>query len=239
MRLLLVEDHQAMREMMSAHLRQAGFVTDAVGRGDEAIAAASIGLYDAVILDLGLPDLDGLAVLRHLRTGSMPHVPVLVLTARDAVGDRVSGLDAGADDYLLKPFDLDEFDARLRSVLRRPGVRRDPVLRLGLLTFDAEAREARVGDVALDLTRRELSLLEELIRAGGRTVVRDTLEDRLYGLSEAVTGNALEATVSRLRRRLAQGGAAVAIDTIRGIGYRMVARGAGPAPRRPDTAPVP
>ena len=239
MRLLLVEDHQAMREMMSAHLRQAGFVTDAVGRGDDAIAAASIGLYDAVILDLGLPDLDGLAVLRHLRTGHRPDVPVLVLTARDAVGDRVSGLDAGADDYLLKPFDLAEFDARLRSVLRRPGVRRDPVLRLGRLTFDAEAREARVGDVALDLTRRELSLLAELMRANGRTVVRDTLEDRLYGLSEVVTANALEATVSRLRRRLAQGGAAVAIDTIRGIGYRMVARDAAPAPPGPDIAMLP
>ncbi len=226
MRLLLVEDHQAMREMMMAHLRGAGFVTDAVGRGDEAIAAASTSLYDAVILDLGLPDMDGLAVLRHLRTGALSDVPVLVLTARDTIGDRVGGLDAGADDYLLKPFDLDEFDARLRSVLRRPGLRRDPMLRLGVLTFDTEAREARIGNAVLDLTRRELSLLEELIRAVGRTVVRDTLEDRLYGLSEVVTGNALEAAVSRLRRRLAQGGAEIAIETIRGIGYRMVSRDA-------------
>jgi two-component system response regulator QseB len=226
MRLLLVEDHQAMREMMTAHLRGAGFVTDAVGRGDEAIAAASTSLYDAVILDLGLPDMDGLAVLRHLRTGALSDVPVLVLTARDTIGDRVGGLDAGADDYLLKPFDLDEFDARLRSVLRRPGLRRDPMLRLGVLTFDTEAREARIGNAVLDLTRRELSLLEELIRAVGRTVVRDTLEDRLYGLSEVVTGNALEAAVSRLRRRLAQGGAEIAIETIRGIGYRMVSRDA-------------
>lgn len=220
-----------MREMMTAHLREGGFVTDAVGRGDEAIAAVSTSLYDAVILDLGLPDIDGLTVLRHLRSGDAPNVPVLVLTARDSVGDRVQGLDAGADDYLLKPFDLDEFDARVRSLLRRPGQRRDPMLRLGPIAYDTEAREARIGDVLLDLTRRELSLLEELIRAGGRTVVRDRLEDRLYGAPETVTGNALEATVSRLRRRLAQaGGPEVAIETIRGIGYRLATSPSAPPP---------
>ncbi|WP_428395369.1 response regulator transcription factor [Lichenicoccus sp.] len=227
MRLLLVEDHAGMRETMAGHLRQSGFVTDCVGCGDEAIAAAAASLYDAVILDLGLPDLDGMTVLRHLRAGESPDVPVLVLTARDAVSDRVRGLDAGADDYLLKPFDLGEFDARLRSILRRPGLRRDPVLRLGDLAFDTEAREARIGDIVLDLTRREISLLEELIRAAGRTVVRDTLEDRLWGLAEPVSGNALEAAVSRLRRRLAQGAPDLAIETIRGIGYRLVRRGPG------------
>ena len=239
MRVLLVEDHPAMREMMTAHLREAGFVTDAVGRGDEAVAATSANLYDAVILDLGLPDLDGLAVLQQLRAGHAANVPVLVLTARDSVGDRVHGLDAGADDYLLKPFDLDEFDARLRSLLRRPGQRRDPMLRFGPLVFDTEAREARIGDGPLDLSRRELSLLEELIRAEGRTVVRDTLEDRLYGLNETVSGNALEAIVSRLRRHLAEAcnpaaGRApepeIAIETIRGIGYRLVKRMPAPSP---------
>jgi len=231
MRVLLVEDHPAMREMMTAHLREGGFVTDAVGRGDEAIAAVSTSLYDAVILDLGLPDIDGLAVLRQLRRGDAPNVPVLVLTARDSVGDRVHGLDAGADDYLLKPFDLDEFDARIRSLLRRPGQRRDTLLRLGSITFDLEAREARSGDVLLDLTRRELSLLEELLRAEGRTVVRDKLEDRLYGAPETVSANALEATVSRLRRRLAQvDGSTIAIETIRGIGYRLTELSSSPSP---------
>lgn len=220
-----------MREMMTAHLREGGFVTDAVGRGDEAIAAVSTSLYDAVILDLGLPDIDGLAVLRQLRRGDAPNVPVLVLTARDSVGDRVHGLDAGADDYLLKPFDLDEFDARIRSLLRRPGQRRDTLLRLGSITFDLEAREARSGDVLLDLTRRELSLLEELLRAEGRTVVRDKLEDRLYGAPETVSANALEATVSRLRRRLAQvDGSTIAIETIRGIGYRLTELSSSPSP---------
>ena len=210
---------------MTAHLRGGGFVTDAVARGDEAIAAASTSVYDAVVLDLGLPDLDGIAVLRALRSGAAADVPVLVLTARDAIGDRVQGLDAGADDYLLKPFDLSEFDARLRSVLRRPGLRRTPVLDLGILTFNTEAREARIRGIPLELSRRELSLLEELVRAVGRTVVRDTLDDRLYGLSDVVSGNALEAAVSRLRRHLAKaGGDDIGIETIRGIGYRLVVR---------------
>ncbi len=236
MRILLVEDHPALREMMTAHLREAGFVTDAVGRGGEAIAAAARDRYDAVVLDLGLPDLDGLAVLRSLRGGSGADVPVLVLTARDSVGDRVHGLDAGADDYLLKPFDLDEFDARLRSILRRPGRRQDPVLRLGALAFDTGAREARIGEALLELTRRELLLLEELMRSLGRTAVRDRLEERLYGMSEAVSGNALEAAVSRLRRHLAQAGEArpedgseFVIETVRGIGYRLVLRRPKPA----------
>ncbi|WP_428375004.1 response regulator transcription factor [Lichenicoccus sp.] len=225
MRVLLVEDHRALREMMAAHLRGGGFVTDAVARGDEALAAASTSAYDAIILDLGLPDLDGITVLRALRSGPAADVPVLVLTARDAIDDRVQGLDAGADDYLLKPFDLNEFDARLRSVLRRPGLRRTPVLDLGILTFDTEAREARIRGVLLDLSRRELSLLEELARGVGRTVVRDTLEDRLYGLSDVVSGNALEAAVSRLRRHLLRaGGDDIAVETIRGIGYRLVVR---------------
>ena len=224
MRLLLVEDHAAMREMLTAHLRRAGFAIDGVGRGDAAIEAADAGRYDAVVLDLGLPDRDGLDVLRHLRRGDGAGVPVLVLTARDQVADRVRGLDAGADDYLLKPFDLDEFDARLRAVLRRPATRRDPVLRLGDLAVDTVAREARIRDILLDLTRRELSLLEELIRSAGRTVVRDALEERLWGSGEPVSGNALEAAVSRLRRRLAQAGSGCAVETIRGIGYRLAHR---------------
>ena len=224
MRVLLVEDHASLREMMAAHLRQSGFVPDSVGRGDEAIAAASGAVYDIVVLDLGLPDLDGLDVLRTLRADIAPDVPVLVLTARDHVSDRVSGLDAGADDYLLKPFDLAEFDARLRSVLRRPALRRDPVLRIGDLAFDIQAREARVDGRALDLTRREIALLDELIRAAGRTMVRDALEDRLWGLNEPVSGNALEAIVSRLRRRLSQAGSRCVVETIRGIGYRLAIR---------------
>jgi len=230
---LLVEDHPALREMMHGHLGLSGFAADAVGRGDEAIAAISAVPYDAVVLDLGLPDMDGLMVLHSLRSSAAPDVPVLILTARDALSDRVGGLDAGADDYLLKPFDLEEFDARLRSILRRTGTRREPILRLGHLAFDTEAREARIGVFVLDLTRREISLLEALACAGGRTIVRDALEDRLYGLSEPVSGNALEAVVSRLRRRLAFGadgtGSGLVIETVRGIGYRLVVREGIPA----------
>ena len=228
MRLLLVEDHHALRDMLAAHLRACGFLADAAGRGDAAIALLAAGAYDAVVLDLGLPDRDGLEVLAHLRGVAQCAVPVLVLTARDGIGDRVGGLDAGADDYLLKPFDLDEFDARLRALLRRGRLHdlhpaQPRLLRLGDLVLDAEAREARVGGATLDLTRRELSLLEELMRAGGRTVVRDALEERLWGLGETAHGNALEAAVSRLRRRLAHGGSAASLETIRGIGYRLAA----------------
>ncbi len=222
-RVLLVEDHRAMREMISAHLRERGFAVDPVACGEEALAATETAAYDAVILDLGLPDIDGLVVLRRLRGGRSPDLPALILTARDSIENRVGGLDAGADDYILKPFDLAELDARLRAVLRRPGARREPVQVFADVRFDTASRVASVAGGDLDLTRREVSLLEELIRAAGRIVVKDALEDRLYGFDDDVTGNALEATVSRLRRKLATAQSAVQIEATRGIGYRIVA----------------
>ncbi len=223
MRVLLVEDHAELRDMLAAHLRQAGFAADAVCCGFDALAAVEAAPYDAVILDLGLPDLDGVEVLRQLRAGPATSLPILVLTARHAVGDRVQGLDAGADDYLVKPFDMLELDARLRSITRRTERRPDtaPAVRFGDLSLDPLTREALVGDGELALTRREVALLEELLRGGGHTLVRDVLEDRLYGFAEVFTGNALEATVSRLRRRLAAAGSAVTVETVRGIGYRL------------------
>ncbi len=223
MRVLLVEDHRTMREIIAGHLKTRGFAVDAVQRGDEALAAMAVAEYDAVILDLGLPDMDGMEVLRRLRHGGADP-PALILTARDSVRDRVSGLDAGADDYILKPFDLDELEARLRAVLRRPGVRRDAVHRYGDLTFDPACRAGAVGGTALELTRREASVLEELIRAAGRIVVKDALEDRLYGFDDDVSGNALEASVSRLRRKLAAARSAVGLHAARGIGYRLQLR---------------
>jgi len=223
MRVLLVEDHGAMREMIAAHLRERGFAVDPVACGEDALAATATAAYDAVILDLGLPDMDGMAVLRRLRGGRHPDVPALILTARDSVEARVGGLDAGADDYILKPFDLAELDARLRAVLRRPGARREPVHLFGDLRFDTASRTASAAGTDLDLTRREASLLEELIRAAGRIVVKDALEDRLYGFDDDVSGNALEATVSRLRRKLASTGSMVQVEATRGIGYRLVA----------------
>lgn len=221
MRVLVVEDHRAMRGMISGHLRECGFAVDAVERGADALAATSAVDYDAVILDLGLPDMDGLEVLRGLRERGSAELPALILTARDHVEDRIEGLNAGADDYILKPFDLAELEARLRAVLRRPGPRAEVVYSFGDLTFDPASRWAAVGDVALELTRREASVLEELIRAAGRIVVKDALEDRLYGFDDVTSGNALEAAVSRLRRKLAEAKSAVRIAASRGIGYSL------------------
>ena len=222
MRVLLAEDHDELREMLQCHLRQVGFAADAVSCGEDALAAVAAAAYDVVILDLGLPDLDGLEVLRRMRAGAAATVPILVLTARQSVGDRVEGLDAGADDYLSKPFDMLELDARLRSIIRRTGRRPDRVLRFGDLCFDPSSREARIGNAILALTRREATLLEELVRGAGHTLVRDALADRIYGFDDVFTGNALEAAVSRLRRRLSLAGSLVAVETVRGIGYRLV-----------------
>jgi len=147
--------------------------------------------------------------------------PILILTARDAVEHRIAGLDEGADDYILKPFDLAEFEARLRAVLRRPGARATPLSSFGDLSFDSNRSAARVGDRSIELTRREATLCEELIRHGERIAVRDALAERLYGDDGDVSANALEATVSRLRRKVASLGSTVTIETMRGIGYRL------------------
>ncbi len=221
MRVLLVEDHPTMRGLISDHLRKRGFAVDMAPSGDEALAAVRVAVYDAVILDLGLPDMDGMDVLRRLRTERQPHVPALILTARDSIEARVGGLDAGADDYILKPFDLAELEARLRAVLRRPGPRSAALFRFGDLTFDPGARSAAVAERSLELARREACLLEELLLAEGRVVVRDVLEERLYGFDDEVSANALEASVSRLRRKLVAAGSLVGVEVARGIGYRL------------------
>jgi two-component system response regulator QseB len=223
MRVLLLEDHAALREMIGDHLAQRGFAVDAFVRGEEAIAAVAVASYDAIILDLGLPDVDGMEVLATIRARSQGALPAVIVTARDAIEDRVRGLNGGADDYLVKPFALDELEARLRAVLRRPGPRTEVVYTCGGLTFDVASRVAAVAQAVLDLSRRESALLEELLRARGRVVIKDVLEERLYGFDQAVTRNAIEATVSRLRRSLAECGAGVRIETKRGIGYRLVA----------------
>jgi DNA-binding response OmpR family regulator len=221
MRVLLVEDHESLRSMIAAHLRQRGFSVDPAETGEQALTAANSTAYGAMILDLGLPDMDGLDVLRAIRANPRHDMPTLILTARDRVEQRVSGLDAGADDYILKPFDLTELEARLRAVLRRPGQRLQPVHVFHDLSFDTASRAARCGAANIDLTPREATLFEELIRNGNAIVVRDLLAERLYGMDEDVTGNALEATVSRLRRKLSASGSGVRIETLRGIGYRL------------------
>jgi two-component system OmpR family response regulator len=209
--------------MLAAHLRERGFTVDAARTAAQAMQAFEAANYDALILDLGLPDGDGMDILRTLRgrAGGMP--PALILTARDSVAHRVAGLNAGADDYILKPFELTEVEARLRAVLRRPGARDNTRHAYADISFDTASRDARIGDRSLDLTRREAALFEELLRNGERPTVRDTLADRLYGIDDDVSPNALEATVSRVRRKLAAGGAIVRIETLRGIGYRLAA----------------
>ena len=220
MRILLVEDHQALRRMTTDHLVAHGFVVDAVGSVEAARAALDIARYDAMILDLGLPDGSGVELLKAPRRGR-PSPPALILTARDGVAERIAGLNAGADDYMVKPFDLAELEARLRAVLRRPGPRTDIQICLGRLVFDTVSREAKVDGQAIPLRRRETLLLEALISAAGRIVVRDALEERLYGYDQMVTTNALEASVSRLRKGLDDAGAGVRIETRRGIGYLL------------------
>ena len=217
MRILLVEDHQALRSLTADYLVEKGFVVDDVASIEAAQAALRGTAYDAMIVDLGLPDGDG----RTLLAGPGRSTPALILTARDSLTDRIEGLNAGADDYLVKPFDLDELQARLRAVLRRPGARNEIVLTLGQLAFDTHAREASVAGQPLALRRRETLLLEALLSARGRIVVRDVLDERLYGYDEAVTPNALEASVSRLRRALGAADAGVVLEARRGIGYLL------------------
>ena len=226
MRILLVEDHQAIREMIADHLRERGFAIDAVDRAERALAGARIAPVDAVVLDLGLPDMDGMQLLSELRA-LQPQVPAVIVTARDGMEERLLGLNSGADDYIVKPFNLLELEARLRAVLRRVGTRRETRYTFGEITFDTVSREATVLGKPLDLTRREAALLEELLRVPGQVITKDRLEDRLYALEDAGSANALEAAVSRLRRKLAGAHATVSIETKWGIGYRLVE---GPVP---------
>jgi DNA-binding response OmpR family regulator len=210
-----------MRDMIANYFRDRGFAADAVGRGEDALAAAATVAYDAVIIDLGLPDVDGMEVLRRLRSEVGIDVPALIVTARDSVRDRISGLDAGADDYVLKPFDITELEARLRAVLRRPGSREELFRLYGDVRFDPASRTASIAGTPLGLTRREVAVLETLVSASGRTVVKDMLEDQLYGFDQSVSGNAVEAAISRLRRKLAAAGSNVRVEAVRGIGYRL------------------
>ena len=211
-----------MREMISDHLIERGFTVDAVGCAEDAHAALAVAPYDALVLDLGLPDGDGMELLREARTRTARQLPALIITARDALDDRARGLNAGADDYIVKPFELVELEARLRAVLRRPGIRDDIVLTFGPLALDTVSREASVRGAVLDFSRRETALLEELLRAAGRIVVKDMLADRLYALDRSVTDNAIEVIVSRVRKKLTAAHTCVRIDTKRGVGYRLL-----------------
>lgn len=221
MKLLIVEDHQELSGLLSRHLERMGFAVDAVSTGRKALHALAVGDYDAVLLDLGLPDMDGMEVLAACQKHGK-RLPCILLTARDALDSRLAGLNGGADDYVLKPFEMSELEARLRAVLRRAqGVERQQ-LSLGNVVFETESRFATVNGRQVDLLRREAMLLEEMLKVWPRITVKERLEEHLYASRESVTLNAVEALVSRLRRKLREGGANVQIDTVRGIGYRMV-----------------
>lgn len=220
MRLLVIEDTERLAELMRAGLHREGFTVDVCATCDEAGAALKTARYDAVVLDLMLPDGDGIDFLRRLRQGG-DATPVIIVTARERLQDRVGGLNAGADDYLVKPFALEELVARIRALLRRPGAALGVVLSAGNLAFDTIAREATVDGGPMPLSRREAALLELLLRRSGRVVPKEVIEESLCGYDEELSGNAVEVYVHRLRKRLAEHGATVAVHTLRGIGYLL------------------
>ncbi|MEW6252596.1 MAG: response regulator transcription factor [Planctomycetota bacterium] len=214
MRILLVEDDRLLGDGLAAGLNQAGYAVEWLRDGEAAVAALSAESFAAVVLDLGLPRRDGLSVLQWLR-GRHDATPVLILTARDQLEDKVRGLDLGADDYVLKPFDLDEIAARLRALVRRAHGRPEPVLTLGEIELNPAARTVSRAGVLVELTPREFGLLHLLLQKPGRVVTRRTLEEQLYTWNDAVDSNALEVHIHHLRKKL--GGDL--IRTVRGVGY--------------------
>ncbi|MBT2744862.1 MULTISPECIES: response regulator transcription factor [unclassified Lysobacter] len=220
MRILLIEDEPELAAALTQALKRYDMVADHVPTLGEGQAAAMGDVHDAIVLDRSLPDGDGVALIPRLRAMGL-RTPVIVLTARADLSDRVVGLDAGADDYLVKPFAIEELLARLRAVLRRPARMASDTIRIGLLAFDLVARLAEVDGRALELPRRELLLLEALLRRRGRTVMRNVIEEAVYGFDDDIQSNTLDSHVSRLRRKLAEAGAGVEIHGIRGIGYLL------------------
>jgi two-component system OmpR family response regulator len=215
MRILIAEDDAIIADGLARSLRQGGYAVDWAPNGLDADAALLTATYDLLILDLGLPRLPGLEVLKRLRArGSQ--LPVLILTALDGTGDRVRGLDLGADDYMAKPFELAELEARVRALTRRSAGTM-PTIQCGALTYDQVGRVAQIEGQTLDLSAREIGLLEILLNRMGRLVSKDQLVDHLCGWGEEVSHNAIEVYVHRLRKKLEAGG--VKIATVRGLGY--------------------
>jgi DNA-binding response OmpR family regulator len=222
MRVLVVEDSEKLRRAIHFRLRKAGYVVDATGDGAEGLWFAESNDYDAVVLDLMLPGLDGSSVLRRLRENRRD-TPVLILTVKSDVADRVAGLRAGADDYLSKPFAFDELLARVEALVRRRYGKKRPLLRVGSLELDTAVRKFSHLGRELELTPREYRVLELLIRRAGEVVSRAEIEEHVYGDSTEIFSNAVESTVSTLRRKLDLTGTAPLIHTRRGMGYMLQA----------------
>ena len=218
MRLLIVEDHPILADGLIIALKSAAYAVDHAATGEQADHMLATQHYDAVILDIGLPKLDGYEVLRRMRRKGSK-IPVLMLTARDALEDRVKGLDLGADDYLTKPYDLPELEARVRALIRRGQSGGGADLIHGDLTLDSAGRRATIKGVPLDLSARELGVLEVLMLRVGRVVSKEQLAEQLYGWGEEVGANAIEVYMHRLRKKLEPAG--VNVRTIRGLGYLL------------------
>lgn len=217
MHILIAEDDEVLADGLCRSMRHQGYAVDYVSDGLEAdLILRGAQPFDLVILDLGLPRLDGLCVLRNMRERNR-QVPVIILTARDGVGDRVKGLDLGADDYLVKPFSLAELEARVRALIRRGQCGVNPLYSCGTMTFDSVGRRAAINGEPLELTTRELSVLEALMSRIGWVVSKEQLLERLYSYAEEVSGNAIEVYIHRLRKKIESAG--VTIRTIRGLGY--------------------
>lgn len=220
MRVLIVEDNQQLSQLVADRLAVRGFSSDVANSLNEANDLMSVGIYDAILLDLGLPDGDGLAWLSGLKSD---RPPVLILTARGTLQDKVSGLDSGADDYLVKPAEAEEIAARLRAISRRPGPRNDTQLEVGPFKYDASGRQFIVNERLVPLGAKEAGMIELLLRNVGRVVARERIEAAIYGPMDAVTPNALDAIASRLRRRISDAGIDNALHTVRGVGYYLEA----------------
>jgi two-component system response regulator QseB len=221
MRILVVEDDGLVAAGIVNGLRAYGFTADSVGTADSAMTALGTAHFDLAILDLGLPDEDGLSLLQRLRQRGV-HLPVLVLTARDAVPDRVAGLRAGADDYLLKPFDLSELVARMQALLRRAAGRSVDAIEHGPLRIDPANGEVWLRGEPVPLSRREMTLLSALVHARGRVLSASQLRDSLYGFDDEIESNALSVHIHHLRRKLGRD----TVQTVRGLGYRFTGEGA-------------
>ena len=220
MRLLIVEDSAEMASALSAGLGRRGIAADCAGTSGDAALMLSLAHYVAMILDLGLPDEDGIDLLARLRAAGTA-IPILILTARGDVRQRIAGLNAGADDYLVKPIDLDELQARIEAVLRRRDGYGGRTLAYGDMTLDLATREVTLGSSPFVLSARETELLELLLRRSGRVVPKRMAEDQLFGLEDELGSNAIEVYVHRLRRKLEQATAGVRIETVRGVGYML------------------
>lgn len=217
LRILVIEDNPDLAANMIDYLTARGHVVDAAGDGQTGLRLATTGDFDVILLDLILPRLDGISLCRRLREDAGKTTPVLMLTARDSLEDKIAGLEAGADDYLVKPFDLDELAARLRALLRRRSGRATPLIENGPLTLDPASHEVRLDGAAINLSAREFGVLHALLENPGVPLSRSQIEDRLYGWEQEIGSNAVEVHIHALRRKLGSDW----IRNVRGVGYMV------------------